>query len=205
MTNYQLPMRDITHPANVAPSPEARPAPGKWEGPWKQDAYGSGLRATLYYGPWQCNRKWMDSCQRECAEEGHALKGCMWLVDIKYDWQAPAMPIQAGSRYALWHCCCAYPTLAPAEKKPLRDQWESKMDSLRKKWSEIYGDWPKTGGSNWPGHHIRDLSHGGDPTDLGNIVPVRSDIHGVLNKQYPQCYAGGSPWNAVGPDLPYTD
>ena len=197
--------RDITHPANAAPSPGAKPAAGKWQGPWKADAYGSNLRATLYYGPWQCNQRWMQSCQRECAEQGHTLKGCMWLVDIKYDWQAPVMPIKAGSRYALWHCCCDFPTLPSAENKALRDQWNARRESLRNIWAKIFGDWPKSGTQNWPGHHIRDLHHGGVPTDLGNIVPAPPDIHGMFNEQYPQCYAGGAPWDKVGPDLPYVD
>jgi hypothetical protein len=143
--NYQIPTRDITHPANAVPSPGAKPANEKWQGPWMEGSVGSSLRVTFYYGPWQCNRRWMTSCERECAAEGYALMGCMWLADIKYDWQAPVMPIKAGSRYALWHCCCNY------------------------------------------------------------LMPAPTSTHGVFNKQYPKCYEGGSPWNAVGPDLPYTD
>lgn len=195
--------RDLTHPADAAPSPGARFAPGKWQGPWKEDSTGSNLRATFYYGPWQCNQRWMDSCQRECAEEGHALKGCMWLADIKYDWQAPVMPFKAGSRYALWHCCCSYPEIASSAGP--RKKWESARESLRRKWSEIYGDWPQSGGVKWSGHHMHDLKHGGDPIDLGNIVPAPPGVHEVFNEQYPICYAGGGPWNAVGPDLPYRD
>lgn len=109
----------------------------------------------------------------------------MWLADIKYDWQAPVMPFKAGSRYAIWHCCCDFPALKSAEKEPLRKRWENARESLRRKFSEIYGEWPKNGGENWPGHHIRDLWHGGDPTDLGNILPVPPDIHRVFGKQYP--------------------
>lgn len=49
---------------------------------------GTGRRwkAAFYYGPWQCNRRWMDSCRMECAGQGYALKGCMWLADMKMDW-----------------------------------------------------------------------------------------------------------------------
>lgn len=50
-----------------------------------------------------------------------------------------------------------------------------------------------------------DLQHGGDPTDLANIMPAEPDVHDVFNLQYPQCYAGAAPWNTVGPYLPYTD
>ncbi|OJH33439.1 hypothetical protein BON30_48585 [Cystobacter ferrugineus] len=31
------------------------------------------------------------------------------------------------------------------------------------------------------------------------------ELHEVFNEQYPACYDGKSPWNTVGPDLPYTD
>lgn len=205
VSNYVSEMRDMTHPANAAPSPGAGAAPGKWEGPWKEYSAGSSLKATLYYGPWQCNQRWMTACQRECAEEGRTLKGCMWLVDIKYDWQGAVMPAKAGSRYALWNCCCDSVPLPKAQRELLRDQWDARRESLRQQWAKVFGEWPQSGGSNYPGHHIRDLLHGGAPTELGNLVPVRPDIHSVFNKQYPICYAGGSPWNTVGPDLPYRD
>jgi hypothetical protein len=205
MAGYLSEARDIRHPAKASPSQMAKPASGKWEGPWKEYSAMSSLKATFYYGPWQCNRRWMASCQRECAEQGRMLKGCMWLADIKYDWRGPSMPIQAGSRYALWHCCCDFPKLKPADKEPLRKQWENGRAGLRRKFSEIYGEWPMSGGDNWPGHHIHDLWHGGAPTDLENIIPVQPDIHDVFTKQYPQCYAGSAPWNTVGPDLPYQD
>jgi hypothetical protein len=197
------PWRDITHPANVAPSPGASPAPGRWDGPWKEDSVGSTLRATFYYGPWQCNQRWMDSCLRECAAQGHVLMGCMWLADIKYDWQAPMMPVKAGSRYALWHCCCDFPELTSSAGP--RKKWENAVKSLRRKFAEEFGEWPNTGGVNWPGHHIHDLKHGGNPTDLGNVFPVPPDVHDVFSRQYPACYEGQAPWNTVGPDLPYRD
>jgi hypothetical protein len=127
----------------------------------------------------------------------------MWLADIKYDWQAPLMPLKAGSRYALWHCCCDFPELMSSAGP--RKKWESAIKSLRRKFAEEFGEWPSTGGINWPGHHIHDLKHGGNPTDLGNVFPVRPDIHDVFNRQYPACYAGQAPWNTVGPDLPYRD
>jgi hypothetical protein len=203
VTNYEASSRDLAHIETA--SPGAKPASAKWEGPWMDAAVGRS-KATFYYGPWQCNRKWMDSCQRECAAEGHALMGCMWLADIKYEYQGRILtPVEAGTRYALWHCCCDYPTLTPVQKRPLRERWDAKRDALRKKWAEVYGDWPKSRGVNWPGHHMRDLFHGGDPIDLANIVPAPPDVHDVFNAEYPQCYGGGAPWNAVGPDLPYKD
>ncbi|WP_257462133.1 hypothetical protein [Archangium lipolyticum] len=204
VTNY-LSERDITHPNNVTPSPGARAAPGKWEGPWKEYSSASALRATFYYGPWQCNRQWMASCQRECAELGRRLMGCMWLADIKYDWRGPVMPLEAGSRYALYHCCCDFPTLKPADKEPLRKQWENAREGLRRKFADIYGEWPKSGNTHWPGHHMRDLWHGGNPTDLGNVMPAQPDIHGVYNEEYPRCYEGRPPWNTVEADLPNID
>ncbi|XXF78059.1 hypothetical protein P2318_34195 [Myxococcaceae bacterium GXIMD 01537] len=147
----------------------------------------------------------MASCRLECAERGHALKGCMWLADIKYDWKAPTLPLQAQSRYAIWHCCCSYSPLSTTANLALRKQWNAQRGSLRQRWAEIFGEWPQSGGVNYPGHHIHDLSHGGAPTDLNNLLPVQPDIHKVLNEQYPICYEGGPPWNTVGPDLPYKD
>jgi len=141
--------------------------------------------------------------------EGRTLNGCMWLADIKYEWSgqtlAPPIPIEAGTRYAIWHCCCDYSTLSPAENKVLRDQWKSEMVTFREKWSRKFGEWPLEKNKHWPGHHIRDLAHGGHPTDTSNIVPVPPAIHDVFNKQYPACYAGSVPWNTIGPNLPYRD
>lgn len=199
-------VRDPIHPS--VPSLGATPAPSKWEGPWKEVSGGS-WRSVFYYGPWQCNRRWMESCQRECALEGHMLKGCMWLADIKFDWDGQTfllpIPLKAGTRYAIWHCCCDYTPLTPAQKKPLRDQWDNMKKTLRRQWSERFGEWPKNGAEFWPGHHIRDLQRAGDPIDLNNILPTPPSIHDVFNKQYPGCYAGAAPWNTVGPDLPYLD
>jgi hypothetical protein len=173
------------------------------------ERYGTRMRSTFYYGPWQCNGNFMGQCQRECAAQGRVLKGCMWLADIKYDFQAQTMflplPIQAGSRYAIWHCCCDFVPLKTADKEVLRRQWEGATKSIRRRFAEEYGDWPSTGGANWPGHHVRDLKHGGHPTDLGNIFPAQPEIHAVFTKQYPACYAGMAPWNTPGPALPYKD
>jgi hypothetical protein len=136
--------------------------------------------------------------------------GCMWLADIKLDWEGhlflpPPLPVEAGGRYAIYHCCCNYPTLTPTQKKPLRDQWNKVRDSFREEWSKKFGQWPFEKGEHWPGHHIRDLQHGGNPIDPSNILPAPPDIHNEFGKQYPACYEGKAPWNKVGPDLPYTD
>ncbi len=171
-------------------------------------APGGQWKAAFYYGPWQCNLRWMNSCRMECAGQGYALKGCMWLADMKLDWTGQIVPparVDSGGRLALYHCCCDFPVLTPKQKKPLRDLWDAKRESLRKKWADKFGNWPTENGKNWPGHHMRDLQHGGDPTDLNNILPSPFSIHGVFNEQYPICYAGGAPWNTVGPDLPYSD
>lgn len=29
----------------------------------------------------------MTYCERQCAAEGYPLKGCMWLADLKLDWE----------------------------------------------------------------------------------------------------------------------
>lgn len=202
VTNYEGPTRDLAHFAK--PSSGAKPAFAKWEGPWIDAAVGRS-KATFYYGPWQCNQKWMESCQRECAAKGYPLKGCMWLADIKYEYEGRMLtPVEAGTRYALWHCCCDVPVISSSAGP--RKKWENAKKTLRKKWSEIYGDWPETpSGDSWPGHHMDDLKHGGEPTELGNVVPAPPDVHDVFNEEYPRCYEGGAPWNRVGADLPYTD
>jgi hypothetical protein len=69
----------------------------------------------------------------------------------------------------------------------------------------FFGNWPLEDGKSWPGHHIRDLLHGGDPTDAENILPAPQGTHDLFNKAYPACYAGVPPWNTVGPHLPYLD
>ncbi len=91
------------------------------------------------------------------------------------------------------------------QNRALREHWKNQTKTLRKRWGEKFGEWPKGGQDHWPGHHLRDLLHGGDPTDLNNILPTPKSTHGVFNEQYPICYAGGLPWNTVGPDLPYSD
>jgi hypothetical protein len=72
---------------------------------------GSQARTTIYYGPWQCNQRWMDYCQSKCTSEGYTLMGCIWLADIKTDLQSRYLgsPAAAGGRYAITHCCCDYP------------------------------------------------------------------------------------------------
>lgn len=179
----------------------------KKELPWIEGP-GGRMRTTLFYGPWQCNRRWMNSCQKECAGEGHVLKGCMWLADIKLDWQGrvvPPLPVEAGGRLAIYHCCCDY-TQLPKEKTALaREEWEGFRNSFRKDWSKKFGEWPTTGGKSWPGHHIHDIAHQGSSMDPNNLIPAPPAIHSVFNVEYPKCYEGGAPWNAFGPDLPYSD
>jgi hypothetical protein len=166
---------------------------------------GVQVRTTIYYGPWQCNQRWMDHCQAKCASEGRKLMGCMWLADIKTDLQTryPGPPMAAGGRYAITHCCCDYPLAKDTALR--RQQWKGARDSFRKKWGEEFGEWPKVGDEYWPGHHMRDLQRGGDPTDKRNVLPAPPDVHDVFTDEYPMCYAGGSRWSTVGPDLPYTD
>lgn len=187
------------------PAPGARPATKK-ELPWLT-VPGGRMKTTLFYGPWQCNQRWMTDCERECTLAKRPLMGCMWLADLKLDWQgsiiAP-LPVEAGGRYALFHCCCDYPTLTKAENEVARKQWERFRDAFREEWSKKFGEWP-AGKESWAGHHIRDLKHGGDPTDPNNIIPVEPGAHDEFGRRYPACYAGKDPWNKVGPDLPYTD
>ncbi|KFA89157.1 hypothetical protein Q664_36650 [Archangium violaceum Cb vi76] len=189
-----------------SPSPGAKPAVKK-ELPWL-NVLGGRMKTTLFYGPWQCRREFMNQCQTECGS-GYKLKGCMWLADFKFDWEGSLVilpvPVKAGSRYGIYHCCCNYTELSKEDTRAARKKWEGKRESFRRGWSEKFGTWPEKGDVSWPGHHVRDLKHGGDPVDPNNVIPAEPDVHEVFNEQYPACYDGKSPWNTVGPDLPYTD
>lgn len=187
--------------------PGVQPATKK-ELPWL-NVPGGRMKTTLFYGPWQCRREFMRTCQRECVQQGHQLMGCIWLADIKLDWEGrlviPPFPVKAGGRYGIFYCCCDYPKLPKATKELGRRRWDNIRKSFREKWRKKFGEWPAEGESFWPGHHIRDLWHGGDPVDPNNILPVHPGVHKVFNDQYPACYDGKAPWNTVGPNLPYTD
>jgi hypothetical protein len=168
------------------------------------------MKTTLFYGrPWQCRQDFMRMCQVECAQQGHRLMGCMWLADIDFEWEGSLvilpLTVEAGSRYGIWHCCCDYPELSTAENAARRKEWERFRETYRERWSEKFGNWPEEGDVYWPGHHIRDLKHGGRPVDPNNVFPAKPSIHDLYNKAYPACYGGQPPWNTVGPDLPYTD
>jgi hypothetical protein len=190
------------------PSPGATPAVKK-ELPWL-NVPGGRMKTTLFYGrPWQCRQDFMRMCQVECAQQGHRLMGCMWLADIDFEWEGSLvilpLTVEAGSRYGIWHCCCDYPPLPASKKEVERRKWESFRKSFRKDWSKRFGEWPDVDGVSWPGHHIRDLQHGGNPVDPNNVFPAQPDVHDLYNRAYPACYSGQPPWNTVGPDLPYTD
>lgn len=189
-------------PTGAIPTPGAQAARAKLEGPRISVIAGS-FKPTFFYGPWQCSQRWMTYCQRQCAAEGYALKGCMWIADLKLDWEGTLY--NAGGRFAITHCCCDYPVLSKEATKAARTRWEKFRDSFRKDWGKRFGDWPAGEDASWPGHHLRDLKHGGDPVDPNNILPTPTTIHDLLNKEYPKCYDGLPPWNTVGPDLPYSD
>lgn len=180
----------------------------KKELPWIQ-VLGGQMKTTLFYGPWQCRQEFMRMCQRECAQQGHPLMGCMWLADLKLDWAGrlivPPLPVKAGGRYGIFHCCCTYPTRTKAENLAARTDWRSGMKSFREEWSKKFGEWPVEDGKAWPGHHIHDLWHGGAALDGNNIIPAEPAVHDVFNREYPKCYAGQAPWNTVGPNMPYPD
>lgn len=89
-----------------ASPPQARPAVKK-ELPWLIVPDGR-MRTTLFYGPWQCRQTFMNQCQSECASAGYKLMGCMWLADVKLDWEGQlpvlSLAVGAGSRYGVYHC-----------------------------------------------------------------------------------------------------
>ncbi len=180
----------------------------KKELPWL-DVPGGRMKTTLYYGPWQCRREFMSDCQKQCKREGYPLKGCMWLADFKFDWEGSLIllpvPVRAGSRFGIFHCCCNYPELSPEENAARRKEWEKFRESYREGWSEKFGMWPEEDEVSWPGHHIRDLKRGGKPVDPSNIFPAKPSVHDIYNRAYPACYGGQPPWNTVGTNLPYAD
>ena len=189
------------------PSPGARPAVKK-ELPWLT-VPGGRMKTTFFYGPWQCRQQFMNQCQFQCAQAGYPLMGCMWLADLKFDWEGSLVllpvTVEAGSRYGIYHCCCNYPTLPPAMKEMERKKWDRIRKAFRKEWSARFGEWPDENGKFFPAHHVQDLQHGGDPIDPNNIFPAQPDTHDEYTEQYPRCYEGEAPWNTAGPDLPYTD
>jgi hypothetical protein len=189
------------------PSPGAKPAVKK-ELPWLT-VPGGRMRTTLFYGPWQCRQQFMNECRMKCASEGHVLKGCMWLADLKFDWEGSLfllpVNVEAGSRYGIYHCCCDYTELSKQATRVERDKWENRRNTFRQEWSKRFGNWPEETGKAWPGHHVRDLKHGGDPIDANNVFPAMPSVHDVYTREYPGCYDGKAPWNTVGADLPYTD
>ncbi|MGZ3459934.1 MAG: hypothetical protein ACXU86_15685 [Archangium sp.] len=189
------------------PSPGAKPAVKK-ELPWLT-VPGGRMKTTLFYGPWQCRQQFMNECQMKCASEGHVLKGCIWLADLKFDWEGSLVllpvDVEAGSRYGIYHCCCNYTELSKQATRAARDKWESRRNTFRQQWSQRFGDWPGETGKSWPGHHSWDIKHGGDPVDPNNIFPAEPGVHDIYTREYPGCYDGKAPWNTVGADLPYTD
>lgn len=75
---------------------------------------------------------------------------------------------------------------------------------FRRQWANRFGTWPTdTTGTPYEGHHVRDLWHGGNPTDWDNIIPFPQDLHQQLPAAYKQCYANNPPWTRTGVDYPY--
>ncbi|WP_375759774.1 hypothetical protein [Corallococcus exercitus] len=181
------------------------PARAKWVGSVIRTPDGGQLRTTIYYGPWQCSAAFLSRCERKCSAQGYPLMGCMWLADIKGDWQGRYLflPAEAGGRLAITHCCCDYPTVSNGRQ--LREKWKNAREGFRRQWGSEFGEWPSTNGVNWQGHHIFDLAHGGPPVAPDNVLPVPQDVHQVFNDEYPACYAPGGKWLMPGPARPYVD
>ncbi len=189
---------------DCAEGPMTRPDASvrKWMGPVVTLPSGGQFQTVIFYGPWQCSSHLMEYCRSKCSGSGHALQGCMWLADVKMDFQGTVMRV--GSRYGMTHCCCNYPTLAPAQTNAARGQWNSMRSEFRNQWSNRFGAWPtEATGTPYEGHHVRDLWHGGNPTDWDNIIPFPQDLHQQLPGAYKQCYANNPPWTSAGVDYPY--
>ncbi|MGE6759015.1 hypothetical protein ACQKGO_13430 [Corallococcus interemptor] len=174
----------------------------RWVGPQVTVPGGGQFRTNIFYGPWQCSPQLMNYCRDKCTGEGYALQGCIWLADVKMDFDGNMF--RAGSRFGITNCCCNYPALSVSQNATARNRWESIRDGFRERWAEKFGQWPTdASGNNYPAHHIRDLKHGGNPTDWDNIIPYPADLHSGLNQVYNQCYAGQPPWTSSGVSHPY--
>jgi hypothetical protein len=44
----------------------------------------------------------MRYCRDKCGSSGHALQGCMWVADLKMDFDG--FVLDTGTRYAFMHC-----------------------------------------------------------------------------------------------------
>jgi hypothetical protein len=189
----------------AASTPQPGPARHKWEVGTVRGA-NSELTTTIYYGPWPCRRDVFLNCQARCATR-YTFRGCIWLADVKFDGAGtiPFLGIQvkSGTRVAVTHCCCDYPKLKSTEAE--RKKWEGIRQSFRRDWAKRFGSWSSQDGESWPGHHIHDLAHGGQPTDPNNILPTPPGVHSFFNSAYPACYQGNAPWHSPGTDRPYTD
>ncbi|RJS26226.1 hypothetical protein DRW03_06390 [Corallococcus sp. H22C18031201] len=158
----------------------------------------------MHYGPWQCRADLMEYCRDKCSGSGYALQGCIWLADVKMDYEGTV--IRTGSRAAIPHCCCNYIEGTKEETAALRQKWENIRTGFRSRWAERFGEWPtEADGKAYPAHHIRDLGHGGNPTDWDNLLPMPAAIHKLLPRIYNQCYANSSDWTRIGVDYPYGD
>ncbi len=101
----------------------------KWVGPVVNVPGGGQFRTVIFYGPWQCSRQLMNYCREKCAGSGYALQGCMWLADVKMDYQGTV--IDTGSRYGMTHCCCNYSTISVSANQSARTQWDNIRDRFR--------------------------------------------------------------------------
>ncbi|MCY1046628.1 hypothetical protein OV208_35315 [Corallococcus sp. bb12-1] len=174
----------------------------KWVGPEVRVPGGGNFRTVIHYGPWQCSPHIMNYCRDKCAGEGYVLQGCIWLADVKMDFTGDI--VRAGSRFGMTNCCCNYPTLSKAQNDVARGKWKNIRDGFRERWAEKFGEWPREAdGSPYQGHHLRDLKHGGNPTDWDNIIPYPKELHETLGGLYNQCYANEPPWTGTGGSYPY--
>jgi hypothetical protein len=164
---------------------------------------GGTAQTTIYYGPWQCRQVWLTDCGRRCGVEGSRSMGCIWLADLKTDVKTRFlfMPISWGGKLAITHCCCDWPESRPVN----RDEWERGRDRFRTDWEKEFGAWPSDGKVAWPGHHIRDLLHGGSQLGRDNIFPAEPSVHREYGRVYRECYSPDSKWTRPGPDYPYAD
>src|SRR5436305_1254320 len=84
----------------------ATPPQAKWEGPWIPLPTGGRARTTFYYGPWRCTQEWLNDCNARCIARGHVSQGCIWLADLKTEYEGSVIiaDVVAGGRFSFTHC-----------------------------------------------------------------------------------------------------
>jgi hypothetical protein len=161
------------------------PASKKWVGPKMPGPMGGQSQTTIYYGPWRCSQAFMNYCQSKCTAEGHKLMGCIWLADIKTDWQSRFLgsPLRIAAAIIQWlrtlrtgepsGMATIFATWATEENRlpsatfylcPLRHTTNSRMHTPLAIQGRVAGNWWGLIGPTWIEDHADSANACGDLT-----------------------------------------